>query len=261
MDRTTEFFGYLKQEVPCVTGQKSNRAQMDQITKEAQGIRENMQHAESTLSELKGLVFGSNVISEYDQNIQDMITALKQEFFSINTRIDGLEGMRNKPRHLENVMKSLRRELKELTVVFNEINEQRIDKIRRTTERRRQFGVRQTKPQYFQTTYNTDEVEFDAGQQDQMLIQNDRERYEQVRGVESMVHDISKLFANLAEVISQADEAILRIDENTLEAEQQITEGIQSVKNYWNLVKGNRGLMIKIFVVVIIFALVFVLIV
>lgn len=262
MDRTGEFFAYLKAEKPVEAPRKpSAKPQADGFTRESQEIREFMRHAESTLQTLRSMVAGANVLSEYDEEIQNIVASLNKEFFTINNRIDALGDTRSRPPHVDSVIRSLKKELKELMTDFNTVNNERIEKVRKTAERRRQFGIRQTCPQTFDTTYNSDEVEIETSQSAQMTITEQRERFEQVRVVESMVHEISVLFQQLASVVGQADESIMRIEENTATAELMMEEGINQMKQYWERVKGNRWLMLRIFAILIVFALVFILIV
>ena len=262
MDRTCEFFAYLKAEKPTDAPRKvQSKAQPDAFMHESQEIRDYMRHSEATLSTLRSMVEGANVLSEYDEEIQNLVGSLNKEFFTINGRIDALGEGRSRVPHIDNVVKSLKKELKELMTEFNTVNNARIEKIKKTTERRRQFGIRQTSPQLFDTTYNSDEVEIDTNQSAQMMITEQRDRLEQVRVVESMVQDIAKLFEQLGAVVVQADESIMRIDENTAAAEMLMEEGLGQMKRYWERVQGNRWLMIRIFAILLVFALIFILIV
>lgn len=83
-------------------------------------------------------------------------------------------------------------------------------------------------------------------------------RAEALQNVESTILELSNIFTQLATMVSQQGELAIRIDEN-MEDTLANVEGAQgALLKYLNRISSNRWLMIKIFFVLIIFLLIFV---
>lgn len=110
----------------------------------------------------------------------------------------------------------------------------------------------------FQTIYGEDEVGILVNQQIPQI--NHQERLDQVAYIERSVNEIMDMFSKLANLISIQDYEIERIDQNAQETLSNIEQAKEQLGQYYNKIKGNRGLILKIFMILIIFVLVFILI-
>ncbi|CAI9100274.1 OLC1v1037238C1 [Oldenlandia corymbosa var. corymbosa] len=97
-------------------------------------------------------------------------------------------------------------------------------------------------------------------QQQQMVPLQDsymQSRAGALQSVESTIHELGNIFTQLATMVSQQGELAIRIDEN-MEDTLSNVEGAQSqLVRYFNSISSNRWLMIKLFIVVIVFLMVF----
>ncbi|KAL3684872.1 hypothetical protein R1sor_002894 [Riccia sorocarpa] len=99
-------------------------------------------------------------------------------------------------------------------------------------------------------------------QQQQLLVPGQdsymQSRAEALRNVESTITELSTIFSHLATMVAQQGAVAIRIDEE-LDQTQQNVEGAQNaLLKYLNQISSNRWLIIKIFMVLVIFLLIFV---
>ncbi len=115
----------------------------------------------------------------------------------------------------------------------------------------------------FSTDQQTGEMKFGGEQQQQQVVavQEDaylQSRVEAVQQIETILVDVAALYRRLIEIIGQQDEMIIRIDEDTTAALANVEAGQNQLQTYLDSLQANKWLLIKIFAVLIIFAVFFV---
>ncbi|KAJ6923331.1 syntaxin-32-like [Populus alba x Populus x berolinensis] len=98
-------------------------------------------------------------------------------------------------------------------------------------------------------------------QQQQMVPLQDsymHSRAEALHNVESTIHELSNIFTQLATMVSQQGELAIRIDENMDESLSNVEGAQGQLVRYLNSISSNRWLMMKIFLVLIVFLMFFV---
>ncbi|KAG6547387.1 hypothetical protein Mapa_010835 [Marchantia paleacea] len=83
-------------------------------------------------------------------------------------------------------------------------------------------------------------------------------REEALRNVESTITELSTIFAHLATMVAQQGAVAIRIDENLEETTANVEGAQGALLKYLNQISSNRWLIIKIFMVLVIFLLIFV---
>eukprot|EP00250_Pteridium_aquilinum_P000834 c11007_g2_i1 orf=454-1503(-) len=99
-------------------------------------------------------------------------------------------------------------------------------------------------------------------QQQQMVPLQDsymQSRAEALQNVESTIMELGSIFTQLATMVAQQGEIALRIDENMDETLSNVEGAQGALLKYLNRISSNRGLILKIFFVLVIFLLIFVL--
>uniref|UniRef100_A0A2P2M4F9 Uncharacterized protein MANES_16G064900 n=1 Tax=Rhizophora mucronata TaxID=61149 RepID=A0A2P2M4F9_RHIMU len=97
-------------------------------------------------------------------------------------------------------------------------------------------------------------------QQQQMVPLQDsymQSRAEALHNVESTIHELSNIFTQLATMVSQQGELAIRIDENIDETLTNVEGAQGQLVRYLNSISSNKWLMIKIFFVLIVFLVIF----
>jgi syntaxin 5 len=101
-------------------------------------------------------------------------------------------------------------------------------------------------------------------QQQQMLLYDDSDQYVQQRAetmqnIESTIVELGGIFQQLAHMVKEQEEMVERIDTNIQDVELNVDAAHSEILKYFQSVSKNRWLMIKIFGVLIMFFIFFVL--
>jgi len=83
-------------------------------------------------------------------------------------------------------------------------------------------------------------------------------RWSTARGIESEIEKISEVFRKFSSLIVEQGETLRLIDDDVEAAALEVEEGQRHVAKTYNITKGNRGVIIKIFATVLILAVVLV---
>ncbi|KAK8882120.1 Syntaxin-5 [Tritrichomonas musculus] len=269
MNRTSEFFKYLNQERSTNAIQRHNQPRRQTPFSDlSQDINRRLLHCSETIDTLSSLVRGGNILGQDDVQIQELIVTLNKDLAIIDQKIKEIEKMKSQPQHAEKVAQSLRRNLASVTEDFKSVIQERAEMKEKLAERRkRNIGTSSYSSSYgnspsFSTVYggNDDEVEIPMGTT-QMLVEQQQERYDMVRNVEQSISEISDMLVRLSQIIASHDYSIDRIDDMANETMNSLEKGQAEIEKYWKRVKSNKCLMLKIFLVLIVFALIFILIV
>lgn len=101
-------------------------------------------------------------------------------------------------------------------------------------------------------------------QQQQMLLYDESDQYVQQRAetmqnIESTIVELGGIFQQLAHMVKEQEEMVERIDTNIQDVEMNVDAAHSEILKYFQSVSKNRWLMIKIFGVLIMFFIFFVL--
>ena len=87
-----------------------------------------------------------------------------------------------------------------------------------------------------------------------------QQRGEAIEGIERTINELGGIFGQLAQMVSEQAEQIQRIDANTDDVVDNVEGAQRELMKYWSRVQGNRWLVAKMFGVLMIFFLVWVLV-
>lgn len=86
------------------------------------------------------------------------------------------------------------------------------------------------------------------------------ERGQAIAAIESTINELGGIFGQLAQMVSEQAEQIQRIDANTDDVVDNVEGAQRELMKYWGRIQGNRWLVAKMFGVLMIFFLLWVLI-
>lgn len=269
MDRTQQFRDFLnKATVSIPVSPNKNRKlnmptrQMTDFFNHSKEINMRLQSTMAFIGELDELVNNENILNENNPRIQTLINQLQEQLKFIQNEIDKLENMPSTNGQAKSLAQSLKRNLLGITKTFQNLVKVSSDKMKTTYEQRKKIGYVHSQPSQFQTVYNNnDEIEFPIDQYSQVEMENLNERASLVQGVEQQTTAILKMFTDLSQIIADSNYSIVRIDDNTLEALNNMKAGQSQMEKYAEKVKNNKWFILKIFAVLFVFALIFILIV
>jgi t-SNARE complex subunit (syntaxin) len=156
------------------------------------------------------------------------------------------------------VVQALRENLARIGRDFKLAVDERADKLERYHKRRRAICA-QSKYVPMNTIYSM-EAE-NSKHNVQILEEINRDELTAVQSIESRISDIAKIFSQLSELIETQDYDVIRIDQETERAVNNVEKVQRQLQDFYKKAKGNKILICKIVIVIVVFALVFVLII
>ncbi|PWN26998.1 t-SNARE [Jaminaea rosea] len=112
-------------------------------------------------------------------------------------------------------------------------------------------------------------LDMGGGRSDQFmqmqLMENGENQYMQQRStaiesIESTISELGQIFSQLAHMVAEQRETVQRIDDNIMDVADNVSGAQRELLKYYNSVASNRWLMLKIFGVLIVFFLLFILV-
>ncbi|KAG0170294.1 cis-Golgi t-SNARE syntaxin [Apophysomyces sp. BC1015] len=100
-------------------------------------------------------------------------------------------------------------------------------------------------------------------QEQMMVIENDRyieSRSTAIDSIESTIAELGGIFQQLATMVAEQRETVQRIDQNTDDIEMNVMGAQRELLKYYTNISSNRWLIIKIFVTIVFFFMVFTLV-
>ena len=80
-----------------------------------------------------------------------------------------------------------------------------------------------------------------------------------VQNVQKMIGELGQMFSQMGQMVAHQEEMILRIDQNVSDAHENVESGTEQLLQYYNHISSNRGLVMKVFAILIFFVIFFVL--
>lgn len=202
-----------------------------------------------------------------------------------------LDGNKQSANHTHTVVDNLRLRLKDTTKEFQEALTIRNDNLKSQTDRRNLFSaqpraradesaqflpVRRSRQGSGNLKGNlqggADDAEASSSEQQPLLQQQQQQqlmlsapqdnylasRNQALHEVESAIRDIGGIFQQLAHMVEEQGELAIRIDENVDETLSNVDSAQDQLLKYLNSISSNRWLIMKIFFVLMLFLVVFV---
>lgn len=89
-------------------------------------------------------------------------------------------------------------------------------------------------------------VSGNAAWQVQELQRNSTNRLDEARKAESLISELGSMFSKFSTLVAQQDELVMHIEDDVEMAHGLTSEGQQNLSNYYRIMSGNRGMIIKI---------------
>jgi len=102
-----------------------------------------------------------------------------------------------------------------------------------------------------------------AFQQMQLVEQQDtyiQSRSTAIESIESTIAELGQIFTQLATMVAEQRETVQRIDADTMDIASNVSGAQRELLKYYASISSNRWLMLKVFGVLIVFFLIFILV-
>lgn len=221
--------------------------------------------------------------------IQELTYIVKQDITSLKKQIGQLEqivsarsgGQKDVKRHSSSIVRTLRSKLASMSDNFKSVLEVRRENMKQQKLRKDKFSSSNLSssmpPSATQGNRGSvllmDEQRSASGEvvismdgmgpQDTVQLVDQQDAYIQERAstmetIESTIVELGTIFQQLATMVKEQEEQIMRIDSNVDESELNIEAAHGEILKYFQSVTSNRWLMAKIFLVLIVFFIIFV---
>uniref|UniRef100_A0A3B3QKE7 Syntaxin-5 n=1 Tax=Paramormyrops kingsleyae TaxID=1676925 RepID=A0A3B3QKE7_9TELE len=243
----------------------------------------------NTFAKLEKLTMLAKRKSLFDDKaveIEELTYIIRQDISSLNKQIAHLQELirsrgsqngKHLQTHSNTVVVSLQSKLACMSNDFKSVLEVRTENLKQQRSRREQFS---NAPVSTATVHarNFDgsllmqdepkkpadvSIEMDSRANHQLQLVNEQESYIQDRAdtmqnIESTIVELGSIFQQLAHMVKEQEETVHRIDANVEDTQLNVDAAHGEILKYFQSVSSNRWMMIKIFLILIIFFIIFV---
>ncbi|SCU90137.1 LANO_0D07712g1_1 [Lachancea nothofagi CBS 11611] len=288
-DRTTEFqrsvIQHSKRSHDVV--KKQSTVQKSQFQQQASVIAHEIAQTAQLLGKLAQLAKRKPMLNDNPVEIAELTYVVKRKIYAVEqnmlelAKMGGNQNASSQPiQHTRNVVNLLNTKMKNISGDFKSVLEQRQRLELANRDRWEQLSAHTESEQHH--TYNNsnpfmssvldegngNEGQLTLPQESQMLLLEEQtsssaylqERNRAVETIESTIQEVGNLFQQLAHMVQEQGEVIQRIDANVDDIDLNISGAQRELLKYFDRVSSNRWLAVKIFAVLFVFFLVWVLV-
>ncbi|XP_065520854.1 syntaxin-5 [Lathamus discolor] len=291
-DRTHEFLSACKSLQGRQDGAQPGRAapgagrQRSEFSLMAKRIGKDLSNTFAKLEKLTILAKRKSLFDDKAVEIEELTYIIKQDINSLNKQIAQLQEVvrarggqngRHVQTHSNTVVVSLQSKLASMSNDFKSVLEVRTENLKQQRSRREHFSRAPVSAlplaagNMGSSTVLQDEspragsvaIEMDARTSQQLQLIDEQDSYIQSRAdtmqnIESTIVELGSIFQQLAHMVKEQEETIQRIDASVEDAQLNVEAAHGEILKYFQSVTSNRWLMVKIFLILIVFFIVFV---
>nr|XP_056708804.1 syntaxin-5 [Euleptes europaea] len=291
-DRTEEFLSACKSLQSRQNGLQLNKPalnavrQRSEFTVMAKRIGKDLSNTFAKLEKLTILAKRKSLFDDKAVEIEELTYIIKQDINSLNKQIaqlqefvraKGSQSGRHVQTHSNTVVVSLQSKLASMSNDFKSVLEVRTENLKQQKTRREQFSRTPVSAMPLSTNnlggaaVLQDEprrsgdvaIDMDNRMSQQLQLINEQDSYIQSRAdtmqnIESTIVELGSIFQQLAHMVKEQEETIQRIDANVEDAQLNVEGAHTEILKYFQSVTSNRWLMVKIFLILIVFFIIFV---
>uniref|UniRef100_A0A665XDZ1 Syntaxin-5 n=1 Tax=Echeneis naucrates TaxID=173247 RepID=A0A665XDZ1_ECHNA len=279
-DRTLEFQSACK-------SLQGRQVCLDRTHNPSARIGKDLSNTFAKLEKLTILAKRKSLFDDKAVEIEELTYIIKQDINSLNKQIAQLQdlvrsrgapGGRHVQSHSNTIVVSLQSKLASMSNDFKSVLEVRTENLKQQRSRREQFSQPPVSASplmannFSNSVLMQDEsrslgdVAIDMDSQTnplQLQLIDEQDSYIQSRAdtmqnIESTIVELGSIFQQLAHMVKEQEETIQRIDANVEDTQLNVEAAHTEILKYFQSVSSNRWLMIKIFLVLIVFFIVFV---
>lgn len=254
----------------------------------AKRIGKDLSNTFAKLEKLTILAKRKSLFDDKAVEIEELTYIIKQDINSLNKQIAQLQDLvrsrsgqngRHIQTHSNTIVVSLQSKLASMSNDFKSVLEVRTENLKQQRSRREHFSQAPVSASpLLANNFNSSvlmqdesrslgaEVAIDMDSranplQLQLIDEQDsyiQSRADTMQNIESTIVELGSIFQQLAHMVKEQEETIQRIDANVDDTELNVEMAHGEILKYFQSVSSNRWLMIKIFLVLIVFFVIFV---
>uniref|UniRef100_A0AAQ4PQF6 Syntaxin-5 n=1 Tax=Gasterosteus aculeatus aculeatus TaxID=481459 RepID=A0AAQ4PQF6_GASAC len=290
-DRTLEFQSACKSLQSRPNGVQPSKPalsalrQRSDFTVMAKRIGKDLSNTFAKLEKLTILAKRKSLFDDKAVEIEELTYIIKQDINSLNKQIAQLQdlvrsrgapGGRHIQTHSNTIVVSLQSKLASMSNDFKSVLEVRTENLKQQRSRREQFSqppvssspLMANNFSKFVPTYALGFLLWSHSKVTAPTVKRNlavplqdsyiQSRADTMQNIESTIVELGSIFQQLAHMVKEQEETIQRIDANVEDTQLNVESAHTEILKYFQSVSSNRWLMIKIFLVLVIFFIVFV---
>uniref|UniRef100_A0A4W3GWZ6 Syntaxin-5 n=1 Tax=Callorhinchus milii TaxID=7868 RepID=A0A4W3GWZ6_CALMI len=280
-DRTQEFFAACKSMQSRQNGLQVNKPhlnavrQRSEFTVMAKRIGKDLSNTFSKLEKLTILAKRKSLFDDKAIEIEELTYIIKQDINSLNKQIaqlqefvraKGSQNGRHVQTHSNTIVVSLQSRLASMSNDFKSVLEVRTEvKSSKSLASGHPPAVKGGSVLLQDDARRSGDVAIDmdakSSQQLQLIDEQDsyiQSRTDTMQNIEATIVELGSIFQQLAHMVKEQEETIQRIDTNIEDTQLNVEAAHSEILKYFQSVTSNRWLMIKIFLILVVFFIIFV---
>ncbi|KAJ8246966.1 hypothetical protein GJAV_G00257280 [Gymnothorax javanicus] len=291
-DRTQEFLSACKSLQGRQNGIQSNKPglnvlrQRSDFTLMAKRIGKDLSNTFAKLEKLTILAKRKSLFDDKAVEIEELTYIIKQDINSLNNQIAQLQELvrsrcsqngRHVQTHSNTIVVSLQSKLASMSNDFKSVLEVRTENLKQQRSRREHFSQAPASASPLHAnnfkssvlmqddSRKSGDVSIDmdsrASQQLQLIDEQDsyiQSRADTMQNIESTIVELGSIFQQLAHMVKEQEETVQRIDANVEDTQLNVEGAHAEILKYFQSVSSHRWLLVKIFLILIVFFIVFV---
>ncbi|XP_072518565.1 syntaxin 5A, like [Salminus brasiliensis] len=290
-DRTSEFESVCKSLQGRQNGAQAIKPvhnavrQRSDFTLMAKRIGRDLSNTFAKLEKLTILAKRKSLFDDKAVEIDELTYIVKQDINNLNKQIAQLQELvrsrngqnsRHLQTHSNTIVVSLQSKLASMSSDFKSVLEVRTENLKQQKSRQEQFSQSPAAASSFQDNGFSNSVlmqdnsgkadisidmDLHSSQQMQLLNKKDsfiQDRANTMQNIETTIVELGSIFQQLAHMVKEQEETVQRIDANVEDTQLNVDLAHSEILKYFQSVSNNRWLLIKIFLILIVFFFIFV---
>lgn len=246
----------------------------------AKRIGKDLSNTFAKLEKLTILAKRKSLFDDKSVEIEELTYIIKQDINSLNSQIARLQELARARggtgghgrSHSNTVVVSLQSKLASMSNDFKSVLEVRTENLKQQRSRREHFSRSSVSPlaannlgssAVLQDAPGAVAIDMDSRTSQQLQLLDEQDSYIQSRAdtmqnIESTIVELGSIFQQLAHMVKEQEETIQRIDSSVEDTQLNVEAAHGEILKYFQSVTSNRWLMVKIFLILILFFIVFV---
>lgn len=263
------------------------------FTRASSAIAKEIQSLTSKLGRLATLAKKKSIFDDNPVEINELIYVIKQDIAKVNKQVGQLSDYLNKTirtsdgsniqssEHSKQVVSSLTTKLAITSNEFKGLLEIRTANMKEQKARRDQYSIQDSLlPSSDSPLYNPEKksnvlgssnqdtvIDLGGIQQSQALMTSNsvatmeylESRSQAIESIEATIAELGQIYQNFAQVLAGQREMVQRIDDNIMDMQVNVEGAHNQLLKYYQSISSNRMLMLKMFAVLIVFFMAFIL--
>ncbi|CAB1316109.1 unnamed protein product [Coregonus sp. 'balchen'] len=284
MDRTNEFQSVCRSLQGRQNGVQSSKPALSAIRQHsdfnllAKSIGKDLSNTFAKLEKLTILAKRKSLFDDNAVEIEELTYIVKQDINSLNKQIAQLQGLvrarqsqngKHLQTHSSTIVVSLQSKLASMSNDFKSVLEVRTENLKEQKSRIDPFSQAPASSFHIHTSNFSNSllmqddskktaevsIDFRASQQLQLINKQDsyiQSRADTMQNIETTIVELGSIFQQLAHMVKEQEETVQRIDAN-VDTQLNVDTAHSEILKYFLSVSSNRWLMVKIFIVFVVF--------